>query len=304
MDPNAQSQQAYPPAYQQPYPPAYPPAYPQGYAYPPAPDMGMPPVGVPAAAPAAEPAKRGRFRLPFRRHREPEQPKELSLVEHLVELRNRIFISVLSLLPGTVLGFIFGDQLIAILKKPLPTDKPLIALGLTEPFMIRLEIALVVGLIVGMPVILFELWRFISPGLTDRERSAARPWVPLALIFFAIGVGLAYFILPYASGFLFGFQSSDLQLMLTADAYFGFVTMLFAAFGLVMEFPIVLVLLSKVGLISSAQLRARRRFAIVGITIVSTFITPGADFVSPIAMAVTMYALYEFSIVLIRMNGR
>ena len=304
MDPNAQSQQAYPPAYQQPYPPAYPPAYPQGYAYPPAPDMGTPPVGVPAAAPAAQPAKRGRFRLPFRRHRDPEQPKELSLVEHLVELRNRIFISVLSLLPGTVLGFIFGDQLIAILKKPLPTDKPLIALGLTEPFMIRLEIALVVGLIVGMPVILFELWRFISPGLTDRERSAARPWVPLALIFFAIGVGLAYFILPYASGFLFGFQSSDLQLMLTADAYFGFVTMLFAAFGLVMEFPIVLVLLSKVGLISSAQLRARRRFAIVGITIVSTFITPGADFVSPIAMAVTMYALYEFSIVLIRMNGR
>jgi sec-independent protein translocase protein TatC len=117
-------------------------------------------------------------------------------------------------------------------------------------------------------------------------------------------VGLAYFILPYAAGFLFGFQSKEIQLLLTADAYFGFVTMLFLAFGLVMEFPIILVLLSKVGLITSKQLRSSRRIAILGVTIVSTLITPGADFVSPIAMAVTMYGLYEVSIILIRLGGR
>lgn len=228
----------------------------------------------------------------------------MSLGGHLIELRNRVFISVGALLPGTIVGFILGDQIIHVLKAPLPTDKPLIALGLTEPFMIKLQVAVVTGVILAMPVILYQLWRFISPGLTKSERSAARPWVPLALIFFALGVGLAYFILPYASGFLYGFQSKDLELMLTADAYFGFVTMLFLAFGLVMEFPIILVLLSKVGMITSMQLRRSRRIAILAITIISTLITPGADFVSPIAMAVTMYGLYEVSIVMIRMGGR
>jgi len=228
----------------------------------------------------------------------------MSLGGHLVELRNRVFISVGALLPGTIVGFILGDQIIHVLKAPLPTDRPLIALGLTEPFMIKLQVAVVTGVILAMPVILYQLWRFISPGLTKSERSAARPWVPLALIFFALGVGLAYFILPYASGFLYGFQSKDLELMLTADAYFGFVTMLFLAFGLVMEFPIILVLLSKVGMITSMQLRRSRRIAILAITIISTLITPGADFVSPIAMAVTMYGLYEVSIVMIRMGGR
>ncbi len=228
----------------------------------------------------------------------------MPLGRHLIELRNRIFISVFALLPGTIVGFILSDEIIHVLKAPLPTDKPLIALGLTEPFMIKFQVAVVAGVILSMPVILFQLWRFISPGLTDRERSAARPWVPLALVFFVIGVGLAYFILPYASGFLYGFQSKDLELMLTADAYFGFVTTLFLAFGLVMEFPIILVLLSKVGLITSAQLRRSRRMAILTVTIISTLITPGADFVSPIAMAVTMYGLYEISIVMIRLGGR
>jgi sec-independent protein translocase protein TatC len=257
-------------------------------------------VPVPAKATRRRPSW---LRIPFRRSK-PPAPVEKTLVEHLVELRNRIFISVIALLPGTVIGFIFSDELVRVLKAPLPTDKPLIALGLTEPFMIKLEIAVVVGLVLAMPVILFQLWRFISPGLTDRERSAARPWVPLALVFFVMGVGLAYFILPYASGFLFGFQTPDLQLMLTAEAYFGFVTMLFVAFGLVMEFPIVLVLLAKVGLVTSKMLGRNRRMAILVVTVISTFVTPGADFVSPIAMAVTMYALYEISIVLIRVNGR
>ncbi|MGZ6267455.1 MAG: twin-arginine translocase subunit TatC [Candidatus Limnocylindrales bacterium] len=248
------------------------------------------------------------LRIPGRRSGDggPDKPNdaaELTLSGHLVELRNRIYISVLSLLPGIVLGYIFGDEIVRILIAPLPTDH-LVALGLTEPFMIKLQIAVVCGVIVGMPVVLYQLWRFISPGLTPRERAAARPWVPLALVFFALGVGLAYFILPYAAGFLYGFQSKQIQLLLTAEAYFGFVTMLFLAFGLVMEYPIILVLLSKVGMITSKQLRSSRRIAILIITVISTLITPGADFVSPIAMAVTMYGLYEVSIVIIRLGGR
>ncbi len=242
-------------------------------------------------------------RLP-RRREEPAELKTLTLVQHLVELRNRLFISALSLIPGTVLGFIFSSQIIEVLKRPLPTKDPLIVLGLTDAFMIDLKIALTTGVILGMPVILYQLWAFVSPGLTPKERSAARPWVPLALVFFGIGIGVAYFILPIASAFLYNFQSPDIKLMLTADAYFGFVTTLFLAFGLVMEFPMVLVLLSKVGILSSQRLRSSRRTAILGITIFAAFITPGADLVSPIVMAVTMYGLYEASIVMIRMGGR
>jgi sec-independent protein translocase protein TatC len=155
-----------------------------------------------------------------------------------------------------------------------------------------------------MPVILYQFWRFISPGLSPQERSAARPWVPLALLFFALGVGVAYFILPYATGFLYGFQTKDIHLLLTAENYFGFITILFLAFGLVMEFPIVLVLLSKIGIVSSALLRRSRRMAVLGIVIFSALITPGADLVSPIVMAVTMYGLYEVSIIMIRLGGR
>jgi sec-independent protein translocase protein TatC len=264
-----------------------------------------------AAAPAAGSVPRrlrpGWLRLPpvpFRKRKPRPERSEMALVGHLIELRNRLFIAALSLVPGTIVGFIFANPIIHILKAPLPTDKPLVALGLTEPFMIQLQVALTVGVILAMPVILYQLWAYISPGLSDAERSAARPWVPLALFFFALGVGVAYFILPYASGFLYNFQTSDITLMLTADAYFGFVTTLFLAFGLVMEFPIVLVLLSKVGILTSARLRSSRRMAILGITIFSAFVTPGADLVSPIVMAVTMYTLYEISIVMIRMGGR
>ena len=228
----------------------------------------------------------------------------MTLTGHLVELRNRLVISALSLLPGTIVGYIFSDRLIEILKAPLPTNEPLQTLSLTGPFMIHLQVALVVGVIVAMPVVLYQFWRFISPGLTPQERATARPWVPLALLFFALGVGVVYFILPYASGFLYGFQSKDIHLLLTADNYFGFVTILFLAFGVVMEFPIVLVLLSKVGIVTSRRLRSSRRMAVLGIVIFSALITPGADLVSPIVMAVVMYCLYEISIVMIRLGGR
>jgi sec-independent protein translocase protein TatC len=275
------------------------------------PNPQMQSVATPAAGSAEAVAARSRrlrprwLRIPFRNGGDvPPPPETMTLAAHLVELRNRIFIAIFSLLPGTVVGYIFSDRLIEILKAPLPTKEPLQSLSLTGPFMIHLQVALTCGVILAMPVILYQFWRFISPGLTPKERSAARPWVPLALLFFAVGVGVAYFILPYASGFLYGYQTKDIHLLLTADSYFGFITVLFLAFGVVMEFPIVLVLLSKVGIVTSKRLRSSRRMAILGITVFSAVITPGADLVSPVVMAVTMYGLYEVSIVMIRMGGR
>ncbi len=232
------------------------------------------------------------------------EEKVMSLVDHLSELRRRLFITILAVVIGSIAGFTQVDRIIKILKAPLGTDKPLIVLGPTDAFFINMKIAIAVGLILGMPVLLYELWAFISPGLTAQERKVARPWVPLALVFFCVGVGVAYFILPYASAFLLSFQSPELQVMIAADRYFDFVTTLFLAFGLVMEFPMVLVLLSKVGIVTSKRLTSSRRMVILGITVFSAVITPGGDLVSPIAMAITMYVLFELSIVLVRAGGR
>ena len=217
----------------------------------------------------------------------------MSLVDHLGELRSRLFRVVAAVAVASVVGFLAGDNLIAFLKSPIPSTDPLFFTGLGDPFFIRMKIAIVVGIILAMPVILYQLWAFIAPGLTEAEQRTIRPWVPVALFFFALGVAIAYFILPYAAQFLLSFQSADLKPLITAGSYFDFVTTLFLAFGLTMEFPIVLFALSRVHILSSQRLRASRRYVILGITIFATIATPGGDLVSPFVLGVTMYILYE-----------
>jgi sec-independent protein translocase protein TatC len=233
----------------------------------------------------------------------PDGEKVMSLVDHLSELRVRIFKALLAVGVGSVVGFFIVPNLIAALTVPLG-GKPLYFTSPGEAFFIQIKLAVVIGIILGMPVILYQLWAFISPGLTPEERRLARPWVPVALVFFAIGVAVAWVILPFAMGFLLGFQTPNLQALITADNYFGFVGTLFLAFGLTMEFPIVLVLLSKVGIISSRRLSSSRRYVVLGIAIFAAVVTPGGDIVSPIVLGVTMYLLYELSIILVRAGGR
>jgi sec-independent protein translocase protein TatC len=246
---------------------------------------------VPPASPPAAPAAAG-------------DESVMSLVDHLSELRRRVAISLLAIALGSAVGFYFAPQLITFLKAPLNLGKPLVYTGLGDAFFINLKLAIVVGIVLAMPILVWQLWRFISPGLTREERRMARPWAPLAIVFFVIGVTVAYVILPFASTFLLSFSSADLQPLITASEYFGFVTTLFLVFGLVMEYPIVLVLLAKVGIINSARLRRSRRVVILVIAVISAVATPGGDPISPMVLGVTMYLLYEFSIVLIRLGGR
>jgi sec-independent protein translocase protein TatC len=228
----------------------------------------------------------------------------MSLVDHLGELRSRIFRIVLAVAIGAIVGFLIGDPVIAILKAPIPSGSPLYFTGIGDPFFIKMKIAVVVGIILAMPVILYQLWAFVAPGLTEQERRTIRPWVPLALFFFALGVLIAYFILPYAAAFLLSFQTPDLKPLITAGSYFDFVTTLFLAFGLTMEFPIILFALSRVSILSSKRLRSSRRFIILGITVFATVATPGGDLVSPFVLGVTMYVLYEATTWFIARGGR
>jgi sec-independent protein translocase protein TatC len=155
-----------------------------------------------------------------------------------------------------------------------------------------------------MPVILYQLWAFVAPGLTERERRSVRPWIPIALLFFALGVGIAYFVLPYAMAFLFSFATGTFLNVPAAGPYFDFVTTLFLAFGLIMEFPILLIGLSKVNVVTSARLASARRYVFLGILVFATAATPGGDLVSPIVLTLTMYTLFELTLRFIRRSGR
>ena len=228
----------------------------------------------------------------------------MSLVDHLSELRTRIVRSVLAVLLGSAVGFLLGDQIVAILKSPLPISDALVFTSIGDPFAIKLRIAVVTGIALAMPVILWQGWRFVAPGLTPAERRGARPWIPMALIFFLLGVGIAWTVLPFAAQFLLGFSSPDLRPLLTARDYFDFVSTLFLAFGLLMEFPIVLMALARVGVVTSRRLRGARRPVVLGIAIFATAATPGGDLISPAVLGLSMYVLFELSIVLIRRSGR
>jgi sec-independent protein translocase protein TatC len=155
-----------------------------------------------------------------------------------------------------------------------------------------------------MPVILFHLWRFIAPGLTPAERRSVLPWIPAALVFFALGVGVAYVVMPYAASFLLTFVIERVQPMLDLGGYMDFMTTLFLAFGLLMEFPILLIGLSRVGIVTSDRLSRSRRMVILVIAIFAAIATPGGDLVSPLVLGVTLYLLFEGTVFFIRRTGR
>lgn len=218
----------------------------------------------------------------------------MTLAEHLGELRRRLAISLLIVGLGAVVGFIVAPQVISLLSEPIPG-----ALVFTQPagaFMLHLKIALMVGVVLGFPVLLYQFWAFISPGLTPRERALARPWIPLALVFLVLGIILAYIVLPYAAAFLLGFEIPGvIEPLITTDAYFGFVTTMFIAFGLVMQLPVALILFARAGIVGPERLRRSRRYAVLGIFIVAVVVTPSDPF-SSLIMTAVIYPLYELSI--------
>jgi sec-independent protein translocase protein TatC len=251
--------------------------------------VAVPPVSPPASTPPAPAAPDGAV---------------MSLVDHLSELRTRLFRAILAVAVGTIIGFAFlATPVRDFLLAPLPDGRAQV-LGPGDGFAIQLRISIVIGIILAMPVLLYQVWAFVAPGLTPSERRTVRPWIPLALLFFALGVGIARLVLPYAVSFLLGFTDDRLVANIAAGPYFDFVTTMFLAFGLVLEFPILLVGLSRVGILTSERLRAARRYVILGIAIFAAVATPGGDLVSPFALGGTMYVLFELTVQFIKRTGR
>jgi len=228
----------------------------------------------------------------------------MPLVDHLTELRRRVAISVIAIAIGSGIGFVLAEPLIKLLLTPLP-DNEVVFLTLSGGFMVYLRVALIVGLLLALPVVLYQLWAFVAPGLLPEERRAALPWIPMTVVFFLLGSLVAWVTLPYAVGFLLSFEIEGALVALpSAEAYFGFVTFLFLVFGLVMQFPIVLIFLDRLGILRVEQLQTMRRYVLLGVVIFAVVITPGGDPISPIVLSGTMYALYEFTIVVMRRRRR
>lgn len=230
----------------------------------------------------------------------------MSLIEHLEELRRRLIIIFAAVLLGAVAGFVLSQPALDILIAPLPSGfETLYFTGVADAFSVRLKVAVFIGVAIAMPIILFQVWRFITPGLTSRERRLVWPLLLAALALFALGLGVGYVIIPYALGFLLSFaEPGRIEPLLTISEYIGFVTTMMLAFGLVMEFPVVLVALARVGILSHRVVAARRRQVIVGIVMFAVVVTPGGDPFSPAILATVMFVLFEASLVVMRLVRR
>jgi sec-independent protein translocase protein TatC len=242
----------------------------------------------------------------------------MPFLEHLEELRWRIIWSVLAVVVGSAVGIfaVIEFRVIELLTAPLDRvlaeiaverpdltaalgDGQLGFLSLTEPFFFAIQVGVVLGFLVALPVVAYQVWAFFAPALEEREKRVIVPSLYLGLALFAGGVAMAYFlVLPATIRFLVLFGTEWFTLDLTAENYLSMVWRILIAFGLMFELPVVVMILSALGLVTPAFLRSKRRHAVVGLAVLASVATPGDFLVITVAMLLPLIALYELGIVL------
>ena len=235
----------------------------------------------------------------------------MSLMDHLSELRDRVIKVALAVVVGMLISFLLYDQIFDFLLEPYLkncensfTNCKLLALDPLEGFGVRMKLATYGGIFIAMPVILWQLWRFITPGLYAHEKRYAIPFMVSALTLFLTGAGIAYYTLPQALNFLQEIGGDNIATAYAPSKYFTLISYMMLAFGIGFEFPIVLVFAQMMGVINPGQLRQVRRYAIVGICVLVAVITPSGDPISMLMLAVPMCLFYELSIIIGRVLER
>lgn len=232
-------------------------------------------------------------------------PGEMTLLEHLNELRSRLVKVAAAVVLGTAVGYVVFPQLLDVLIEPYCTvvqdlsevrECNLIILRPLEAFSVRVKVSMLVGTFLGGPVIFWQLWRFIAPGLTDRERRLAAPFVLLSQVLFGFGIAFAWFVLPNALAVLTSLGGPRIVPNLTATEYISFILTTSVAFGIVFLLPIVLTFLALLGVLTAAAMRTARPYAVVGVAILAALITPTTDPVTMLLMMAPMVIFYEVSI--------
>ncbi len=233
----------------------------------------------------------------------------MTLIQHLVELRNRLIRASIGVALGMVVGMflVLGpvnlvDRIIEAFADTSREYAALQSVGTAETFTSYMSVALAVGVVLGMPVIVFQLLAFIVPGLTPREKRFLFTALPVVIVFFLVGIAFGWFItVPTATKFLIGFSDSPyIQTQPTVSDFLRVVTLLLLMNGIVFEMPIIIYVLALMGVVTAAQLGKYRRYAIVLVVIVAAIITPTGDPVNLTLLAVPMYLLFELGVVLAR----
>jgi sec-independent protein translocase protein TatC len=253
----------------------------------------------------------------LRRRTENEHTGSMTVIEHLEELRHRLVVSVLAVTLGGVVGWFLYPVFLHIVQTPFctyvhglpkgqrpPAGCDFVASSVLDPMLSKLKIVLFLGLFIALPVVLYQLWAFIVPGLTAREKKMSVPFIVSSVLLFVLGAFVAIVMLPKGLHFLLGFAGSAVQPLINFTSYVGFVVLLTVVFGLSFEFPVLLVFLMLVGVLSTAKLRAWRRWSILGIAFFAAVVTPSSDPYTMLAMMLPMMLFYEASIVVGRMLKR
>jgi sec-independent protein translocase protein TatC len=232
-------------------------------------------------------------RLPRRLH----HGEEATLVEHLDELRTRIFVALGALVVGFVIAFVFHHTLLDWLNAPLPPErhKP-VTLGVAEPFLTAIKVSLLAGVALALPVILWQLWSFLAPAVEEHAERTVLVFVLFATVLLVAGVSFGYWVvLPKAIGFLTNFDESQFEIQIRAREYYGFVMTVLLAVGLVFQMPIFMLALVRLGIVSTDTLRRNRRLGYFIVAIIAVLL-PGIDPVTTVLQGVPLVVLYEASI--------
>ncbi|HLM96876.1 MAG TPA: twin-arginine translocase subunit TatC [Acidimicrobiales bacterium] len=228
-------------------------------------------------------------------------PDTMSVGAHLAELRRRLLVTTVAVAGTCIVSFVAYPQILHWLQAPychVTRHCSLFVTGPLDGLSLRIHVATYAGLFLASPVILWQVWRFVTPGLRRHERRYAVPFVAASLVLFAAGATLALVSLPHALRFLGSVGGPTLQQIYDPNKYVGLVMALMTVFGLTFEFPVILVALELVGVVRPSTLAARRRWAIVAIVTGAAVITPSGDPFSMLALALPLYVFYEVSILL------
>lgn len=239
---------------------------------------------------------------------EPLADGRMSFTEHLDELRRRLIICLVAVGIGFAASYSFAERIFAILMRPLirvmPAGEKLVFTALPEAFFTYFKVALIAGVAFASPVILYQIWSFVAPGLYERERRMLLPIVFFSTIFFLGGALFGYFVVfPFGFKFFISFASDYVRVMPTLRESLGFATWLLLVFGIVFETPIAILILARLGIVNAEKLRRNQKYAILIIFIVAALLTP-PDVVSQLLMAVPLMILYELGIWIAKLFGK
>jgi sec-independent protein translocase protein TatC len=234
--------------------------------------------------------------------------KKLPLTTHLQELRKRLILSFIAVGGGFALCYTFAEKIFDILAAPLlemmPKGGSLIFTSVAEAFFTYMKVAFIAGLILASPFVLYQIWAFVAPGLYRHEKKYVVPFVLAGSFFFALGIFFGYYVaLPVGFKFLLGFATDFIKPLPSMKEYLSFSIKFLLAFGLVFEFPVVLVLLARIGVVDAKTLARQRKYAILLIFIFAAILTP-PDIISQVIVALPMIGLYELSILLSKIFGK